>query len=305
MRIQRLRRHAEATIAELSELTFKDNAGEIRSVHHRRRPADWPHSLLDAGLENPLMVRIRFQPLRASQIEARESRFPLFLVATLLPLLALPAADLHGTPLQRYGLPLAADLLILQSLRAMPGWQARFGPLMLNQVYRWLGLLGAINVWIPFLLGHNVPWGLRALFVGIRSAFFLLTVIRIMQVLATSTKVTGRTLCLAAAGYIHMGLTCGQLATLLQVIDSDSFRLGTMASGEELVSRLSYFAFVTIGTQGYGDVVPASPIGECFVVLMSIASTLYVSLLIGLLLSRYIDYRTKLVFKDVDREVSR
>lgn len=251
------------------------------------------------------MPRITIPPLKASQIEARESQFPLFLVTTLLPLLALPTADLHGSPLQRYGLPLAVDLLILQSLRAMPSWQTRFGWLKLDPLYRWLGVLGAVNVWIPFLLGHNVPLGLRAVFVGIRATFFLLTGIRIIQVLASSARVNGRTLCLAAAGYIHMGLTCGQLATALQVIDSDSFRLGSMASGEELVTRLSYFAFVTIGTLGYGDVVPASPIGECFVVLMSITSTLYVSLLIGLLLSRYIDFRTKLVLNDVGHEASR
>jgi len=51
---------------------------------------------------------------------------------------------------------------------------------------------------------------------------------------------------------------------------------------------LSYFAFVTLGSLGYGDVVPASPIGESFAVLVSISSTLYLSLLIGLLLSRFI-----------------
>lgn len=251
------------------------------------------------------MVRITLPSLRASQIEGRESQFPLFLLATLLPLLALPTADLHGSLLQRYGLPLAVDLLILQSLRAMPSWQTRIGQLKFDYIYRWLGVLGAINVWIPFLLGYHVTWELRAVFVGIRAAFFLLTAIRIIQVLATSSRVNGRTLCLSAAGYIHMGLTCGQLATALQVIDSDSFRVGAISSGEELVSRLSYFAFVTIGTLGYGDVVPASPVGECFVVLMSIASTLYVSLLIGLLLGRYIDFRTRMVIRDVGEEVSR
>jgi hypothetical protein len=78
-----------------------------------------------------------------------------------------------------------------------------------------------------------------------------------------------------------------------------------MAAGEELVARLSYFSFVTIGTLGYGDVVPASPIGESFVVLLSITSTLYVSLLIGLLLSRYIDSRTKLAIREVEDEALR
>jgi hypothetical protein len=117
--------------------------------------------------------------------------------------------------------------------------------------------------------------------------------------------VSAKILCLAAAGYIHMGLTCGQLATAMQVIDNDSFRLGVMANGEELVARLSYFAFVTIGTLGYGDVVPASPVGESFVVLMSITSTLYTSLLMGLLLSRYINFRTNLALRNVESEALR
>jgi len=132
-----------------------------------------------------------------------------------------------------------------------------------------------------------------------------MTAVRIVAVLANSNRVNGRTLCLGAAGYIHLGLTGGQLATALQVVDNDSFRLGSMAAGEELVARLSYFAFVTIGTLGYGDVVPASPIGESFVILLSITSTLYVSLLIGLLLSRYINSRTRAAVADVESEVTR
>jgi hypothetical protein len=72
-----------------------------------------------------------------------------------------------------------------------------------------------------------------------------------------------------------------------------------------LVARLSYFAFVTIGTLGYGDVVPASPMGESFVILLSITSTLYVSLLIGLLLSRYINSSTREAVADVESEVTR
>jgi H+/gluconate symporter-like permease len=91
----------------------------------------------------------------------------------------------------------------------------------------------------------------------------------------------------------------------MQLIDSDSFRLGSMSAGEELLSRLSYFAFVTIGTLGFGDVVPGSPVGESFVILVSITSTLYVSLLIGLLLSRYIASRAGGIITNVEREILR
>lgn len=241
----------------------------------------------------------------SAAISRRESQFPLFLLAVLLPLLALPFANLEGTPLQRFSLPIAVDLLTLQSIRTMPPWTLyRFGRI-LTSFYRLCGLMGAISIWLPFLLQHNLAPSLRICVVLVRTVFYLFTAVRIIDVLASSGRVTAKSLCLGAAGYIHYGLTCGQFATLMQLIDSDSFRLGSMSAGEELLSRLSYFAFVTIGTLGFGDVVPGSPVGESFVILVSITSTLYVSLLIGLLLSRYISSRAGGIITNVEREILR
>ena len=231
--------------------------------------------------------------LPAKAIEARENEFPLFLLAVLAPLMALPFATVEGHGLARYGLPLAVDLLFVQSVRAMPPWQGRISKLPIHGLYKLLALVGAVSVWLPYLQGHHLPNPLRVLFVLCRALFYVMTAVRVIQVLANSHRVNSRLLGLGAAGYVHLGLTAGQLATLMQLIDADSFQLGRMTRGEELVTRLSYFAFVTIGTLGYGDVVPASPVGESFVVLLSISSTLYVSLLIGLLLSRYISFRTR------------
>ncbi len=231
-------------------------------------------------------------PISAEAVAAHEREFPLFLLAVLAPLVALPFATVEGHGLARYGLPLAVDLLVVQSLRAMPPWQGRLAQLPVQGVYKLLAWIGAVSVWLPYLQGHQLPHGLRVMVVLCRALFYVMTAVRIIQVLANSHRVNSRLLGLGAAGYVHLGLTGGQLATLMQLIDSDSFRLGAMGGGEELLTRLSYFAFVTIGTLGYGDVVPASPVGESFVVLLSISSTLYVSLLIGLLLSRYINFRT-------------
>ena len=241
-------------------------------------------------------------PISSVAIKVREQQFPLFLIAVLLPLLALPFANLQGGPIEHFGLPLTLDLLIVQSIRSMPPWQGRGFGQSLTQLYRLAGLFGAIAVWVPFILQHNLSPSLRISMVLARTIFYVLTAMRIIDVLASSTRVNGHSLCLGAAGYIHYGLTCGQFATLMQLIDVDSFQLGAISSGEELLTRLSYFAFVTIGTLGFGDVVPGSPVGESFVVLVSISSTLYVSLLIGLLLSRYIAARAKAVIDDAERE---
>lgn len=234
-------------------------------------------------------------PVRLSPaaIRAREQHFPLFLLTALLPILLFPFANLDGPPVQRIVLPLAVTALVIQSIRALPDWVARFGRLRINTIYRVLGVASALSVWWPVFAAHRPVFLVYVLVLSVRSLFYLLTAIRIIQVLANCERVCVRTLCLGAAGYVHLGLTAGLLATVLQLVDPDSFNLGAISLHEELMARLSYFAFVTLGSLGYGDVVPASPIGESFSILLSIASTLYLSLLIGLLLSRYIVSRQK------------
>lgn len=229
-------------------------------------------------------------PVRLSPeaIRAREQQFPFFLFTALLPILLFPFANLDGSPLQRLVLPLAVTALVIQSIRALPDWVARVGRVRVNVIYRILGVVSALSVWWPVFAAHRPVFLVHVLFLSARSLFYLLTAVRIIQVLANCERVSVRTLSLGAAGYIHLGLTAGLLATVLQLVDPDSFNLGAISLHEELMARLSYFAFVTLGSLGYGDVVPASPIGESFSVLLSIASTLYLSLLIGLLLSRYI-----------------
>jgi hypothetical protein len=249
---------------------------------------------------------MRFRaPLRldAREIRRREPQFPLFLLATLLPIFVYPVVNLDGSVLERSALPLAVSLLVVASLRAMPAWVAKIGPVRINTLYHWLGILSALLVWWPLLAEHRPPLVVHVVIVGLRAVFYLLTAVRIIQVLANCDRVSPRTLCLAAAGYVHLGLTSGLLATVLQLVDTDSFNLGANAVHEELMARLSYFSFVTLGSLGYGDVVPASPIGEAFAVLLSITSTLYLSLLIGLLLSRFIASQSQQLVADVEEEL--
>lgn len=228
---------------------------------------------------------IRLQP---AAIRAREPHFPLFLLAALFPILLFPFANLDGAPLERLILPLAVTLLVVESLLALPAWVARFGPIPVNALYRGLGVVSALGVWWPLFSAHRPPVAWHLLILVVRSSFYLLTAVRIIQVLANSDRVSVRTLCLGAAGYVHLGLTAGLLATVLQLVDADSFNISAAGLHEELMARLSYFAFITISSLGFGDVVPTSPVGEVFAVLLSISSTLYLSLLIGLLLSRFI-----------------
>jgi hypothetical protein len=252
---------------------------------------------------------------RGLQIKKKEKAFPRFLLATLLPILVMPFSNLEGNPLQRLILPLAANFLVVQAMCIMPSntkergqsskGNGELGVLLIgpDAIYRLLGLLSAAAMWLPFILGHHSHHHWHGWVLAVICAFYLLTAVRIVQLLSQLEGVNVRSLCLGCAGYVHLGLTAGQIATFIQVIAPNSFSLGQTLPGEELVERLTYFSFITLGSIGYGDVVPHTPNAEFFSVCLSISGTLYTSLMIGLLLSRYINDQTSSLETRIEQEM--
>ncbi len=241
----------------------------------------------------------------SAQIRRREGVFPWFLLATLLPIVVMPFSNMNGNLIQRLILGIAALNLVIQSLRLMPNPNQRMDLFAGKRLYRALGVYTSIAMWLPTFLGHHSSGWLHLLLLGGICSFFLCTAIRIIQLLALVEGVNGRTLCLGAAGYVHVGLTAGQLATFLQVMQPGSFHLGPMLPGEELIERLSYYAFVTMGSIGYGDILPFTPLAEFYAVAVSLIGTLYVSLMIGLLLSRYINDQAELMKRQLVDDLHR
>jgi hypothetical protein len=92
----------------------------------------------------------------------------------------------------------------------------------------------------------------------------------------------------ATAGYLLLGLTGGVLATTTQAFAPGAFLLGADHGHQMLLDRLTYYSFITLGGLGYGDVLPGNAIGERFAILLSVTGTLYVALLVGMLLGRFI-----------------
>jgi voltage-gated potassium channel len=240
---------------------------------------------------------------KGALIQGVETRFPWFLLATLLPILAMPFTNLDGNLAERICLPLVGLNLVAQSVRIMPANGAGLALLGSERLYSGLGLVAAIAVWLPFLLVPETPSPVVILVLTGLCSFYLVTAVRILQILAQVEGVGARTLCLGAAGYVHLGLSAGQLATLMQVINPSNFSLGTMLPGSEVIERLTYFAFITLGSIGYGDVLPATPEAEFFAVCVSITGTLYMSLVIGLLLSRYINDQTQKLVEQLDDDL--
>ena len=127
--------------------------------------------------------------------------------------------------------------------------------------------------------------------------------VRLVRLLAIESRVNGRVLMGAVAGYLMIGITAGLLLGVLETIHPGSFRAVDANNGTFLLDgqlqgrsnlqiwqldfeRLTYFAFVTITTVGFGDISPVTPQAQMMSVMFAIIGPIYIAVVMGVLISR-------------------
>lgn len=258
----------------------------------------WP--AIDAKIRYLGLGEAEVFPSSRSRLIRLERRFVPLLVTTLLPILLLPWTA-HGQGYARLILAVVISALIVQTMRSLPLLiPSPRAPLWVG-AYRLLGLADLVVVWWLVYERRNTGETFRVEFF-LLSLFFVLSLARLVRLLAHVPRVNVQVLAGAAAGYVLLGLTGGMMATALQMIDFHAFNLGSTADHQLILDRLTYYSFVTISGLGYGDIVPTNAFGERFVILMGLASTLYMALLTGLLLGRFLgSQESNLLAEDLDR----
>jgi voltage-gated potassium channel len=134
------------------------------------------------------------------------------------------------------------------------------------------------------------------------TAFTGWSLVRLVGVLALERQVGVRVVAGALAGYLMLGLNGGLLLCVLETLQPGSFggsleptllllpQAGSAASGPptwtiDFIS-INYFAFVSLTTVGYGDIVPVTPTAKIASILLSVAGPLYIAAVLGVLVSR-------------------
>ena len=251
------------------------------------RPVPW----LRRSRPHPAELRLQRQAIRRQHqlnIAAVEHQLVLFLLASLLPVLVLPWANGDGGSLERLVVPVVMTLLVVQSIRTLPRFDSRPIAGRVTQVFQLLGVLSAAGCWLLLVPSLWVLHRSHLLVMALLAAFLTFSAVRLVQMLARVPRVNLQVLAGAAGGYVHLGLTGGVIATMMQHHNPATFNLGHVMDHEGMLERLVYFSYITVSTLGYGDVLPTNLYGERFVVLLSLSSTLYVSLLVALLLGRFV-----------------
>ncbi len=129
------------------------------------------------------------------------------------------------------------------------------------------------------------------------------SLVRLVRVLGREPRATSPVVIGTVAGYLLLGLSGGLVLSVLETIQPGSFvvnagdepaRVVRADSGPDSYSmweldfaRINYFAFVSLTTTGYGDVIPAKPPARMASVVLGIAGPLYIAVILGVLISRF------------------
>ncbi len=247
------------------------------------------------------MIDDRFHrpPVQRTQaLRQRRHRFYATLLAITLALMvcfALPAGWGWVTSI---GNVLLTFTLCIE-LGGPVGWGHRLRH-PLDHLYRWLGLLclAAQLLWLLTPLEARVS-GLPLL------VFFTLFTAwsqkRLVESLGRETLVTQQVVAGALAGYLMLGISGGLLLSVLATVDPGAF-LSTQepasllpAFGDGLTNRevwrinfinINYFAFITLATVGYGDILPVTNAARVASIGLSVAGPFYIAVVMGVLISR-------------------
>jgi hypothetical protein len=91
--------------------------------------------------------------------------------------------------------------------------------------------------------------------------------------------------------YLILGVSWAYVYALVAWFEPRSFE--QPGHGHETVSSLIYFSFVTLASLGYGDIVPKTPFAQRLAIAEAIMGQFYSAVLVGYLLSIYINNKTQ------------
>lgn len=234
----------------------------------------------------------------ASQTRKRHRFYYQLLLTCLLLLLgfALPASFRRITTFS-YNLLLLLLVFRLGAFSITPTMEH-----WMLQVYRVLGVATLISqlTWSLAPVAHRGT-GLPLLLLW--SIFAAWSTVRLVRLLAKEVQITVRVLMGAVAGYLLIGITAGLLLAVLETVHPGSFRAVDAHNGGFLLDaqlrgrtdlsiweldfeRLTYFAFVTITTVGFGDITPMTSQAQMMSVMFAVIGPIYIAVVMGVLISR-------------------
>ena len=119
--------------------------------------------------------------------------------------------------------------------------------------------------------------------------FLVFTVLRFLAQIARSREVTINVIIQSISGFLLLGFVFSLAIARIDVHQPGSFSFPENETGtifNNFYDQL-YYGFITMGTVGYGDIVPKTPFAKTFSILVGISGQLYVAIIIAMLVGKF------------------
>lgn len=117
----------------------------------------------------------------------------------------------------------------------------------------------------------------------------------IIQQVWKAKRVTKNVIIGLMSGYISLGFLAFFLFMTIEITHPNAFT-GSLIESGNLVSRsenLLYYAFITLLTIGYGEIVPAIPVAQKAAILVGLVGQFYMVIITAVVVEKYIKHSTK------------
>lgn len=231
------------------------------------------------------------EPLPIGSFGTRHYGALLAAVVVTLACMALPP-PYDGIASIGFSLVIVLQIRLLTAVR---------DPSLLSRLFRLLGWLCLGSLWLWLLTPAQFRSSGLPLLVML-TLFELRAYPRLVTRLSREKRVTSDVLTGALSGYLLLGLIAALITALIESIFPGSFD-GLFPEGTDVESvstaaatsfeqvrfiNIAYFAFVTLTTLGYGDVLPVTPLAKLITILLSVIGPVYLAVIMGVLIGRYL-----------------
>lgn len=217
------------------------------------------------------------QPFRINLYWLNKMRFSLLLLTTVLTLI-LPAFSGQGL-IYEIMLVVTLSFLFIQStvvanVRKSKKLFLRIFVISMI-VVTWLKPIGIHSIYIDVI---------KLLFFA---TFFIFVMTFLIKFIIRSSSVDINVLITSINIYLLAGIIGASLAMVFYSIYPDAYNFPSYINAPTFVHFL-YYSFVTMSTVGYGDITPRIPETQTLAYLISITGQLYVAIIIGFLIGKYL-----------------
>jgi voltage-gated potassium channel len=147
---------------------------------------------------------------------------------------------------------------------------------------RWFGFFTLLSGWIPIFSVH--PF-LIASVNAFRIGFFLFVTGALIYQVAVSAKVTLPLIVGAIDAYLMLGIVGAAAFSIVEALIPGSVR---SPAGMSASTDFIYFAFITMLTIGYGDVLPVGVTAQTIAVFLGVCGQLYIAILVSMLVGKFL-----------------